>query len=504
MKKMKKFFAVILSLAMVLGMSMTAFATEPAQTPKAQITLNNMSDADKVEYLQIIQPNQRTATGWKFVSTDIASAFKTGLGDSTADDQAVIWGLIKYQYNATKADGAAEWNQPNGVTNVENITSETLNKAMSAVATGTSTKDLFTESTSKTSIGVNVAGIYVIKAEETNYVYQTMSAYVGFGEANNGKYPVLQNTSVTAKKTTTNVTKTTTDTDNAVAIGDIVTYTIEAYVPYIDASKNRTFTISDEIQGASYYLEGENSVATVKMGDANGSNLETVTGATIVSNANGSGFTVNLDSLVSDVANPNAGNKVIITYTAKITAVDAQNTAKGHISNIDYDGSTVDLYTGTITLNKVDAKNDTTTLDGAKFEVTKKNDSTVLRFKYDTTTKEYTYAPEDGDVTVIETSNGGKAVIKGLDKGTYTFTEVEAPEGYSKSNVTKDIELGNDVTDQNKATAIFTNEGTVTNTKLSSLPSTGGIGTTIFTIAGCAIMIAAAGFFFASRKKANR
>ena len=43
----------------------------------------------------------------------------------------------------------------------------------------------------------------------------------------------------------------------------------------------------------------------------------------------------------------------------------------------------------------------------------------------------------------------------------------------------------------------------ILNTKLSSLPSTGGIGTTIFTIAGCVIMIAAAGLFFASRKKSD-
>ena len=41
------------------------------------------------------------------------------------------------------------------------------------------------------------------------------------------------------------------------------------------------------------------------------------------------------------------------------------------------------------------------------------------------------------------------------------------------------------------------------NTELSSLPSTGGIGTTIFTIGGCAIMIAAASLFFVSRRKSE-
>ena len=42
----------------------------------------------------------------------------------------------------------------------------------------------------------------------------------------------------------------------------------------------------------------------------------------------------------------------------------------------------------------------------------------------------------------------------------------------------------------------------IKNTKIAQLPSTGGIGTTIFTIGGCAIMIIAAALFFASRRRA--
>lgn len=43
----------------------------------------------------------------------------------------------------------------------------------------------------------------------------------------------------------------------------------------------------------------------------------------------------------------------------------------------------------------------------------------------------------------------------------------------------------------------------IPNTKLSTLPGTGGIGTTIFTIGGVVIMISAAGLFFANRRKSN-
>ena len=62
-------------------------------------------------------------------------------------------------------------------------------------------------------------------------------------------------------------------------------------------------------------------------------------------------------------------------------------------------------------------------------------------------------------------------------------------------------------TGQDKVTIIDKTDLGVTgikNTKLASLPSTGGIGTTIFTIGGCAIMIIAAGLFFATRRKTEK
>ena len=51
-------------------------------------------------------------------------------------------------------------------------------------------------------------------------------------------------------------------------------------------------------------------------------------------------------------------------------------------------------------------------------------------------------------------------------------------------------------------TGIFAQD--VINNSGSLLPSTGGIGTTIFTFGGCAIMIIAAGLYFATRRKSAK
>ena len=126
--------------------------------------------------------------------------------------------------------------------------------------------------------------------------------------------------------------------------------------------------------------------------------------------------------------------------------------------------------------------------------------ATPLKFKLQENGN-YRYAPDAEDAsTVVKTNAEGKIVVEGLNVGTYHFKETKAPEGYSINTDGKDITL----TQTGVATAIVKASGKLNDTKLNALPSTGGIGTTIFTIGGCAIMIVAAGLFFATRRKTQK
>ena len=97
MKKFKKALAVILTMAMVMGLGMTAFAAG-----KATITINNAGDG-KFSYVRVIEADQTTDTGWDFVD-GYAQYFTAADAFNTSDTQAIIKGLI-YAENSQATEG---------------------------------------------------------------------------------------------------------------------------------------------------------------------------------------------------------------------------------------------------------------------------------------------------------------------------------------------------------------------------------------------------------------
>lgn len=472
MSKMKKVLAVILTAIMVMAMGMTSFA----EGKTATITVTGAENATKT-MVQIIQPNQTTKTGWEFING--AGQYYQEAFNQT-DEQLILAALIK---KAAADEGKTVTFTDASLNAVTAATAAPIDNALSKVAAHCTFKDF--EST------VSVAGVYAIKATETGFTYKTMAAYVGFGVA-----PSLNDATINAKKAPTTITKENADPDKAVAIGDHVEFTVKTSFPYVDVNATtKEFKIFDTLTGADFDLEnGVLKNATVTVGGEN----VTLTADNFT--VNGRTFTLDLSSYI-DATNSNAGDDVVVTYTATVKEVDVKNEVHSTTNETVVEDH---VYTGTIEFTKY-AEDGKTTLKGAGFNVLK--DDTVLKFTQDKNAEtgevipgEYTYDP-NGTVTEVFVNDNGLLVVKGLDKGTYHFAEKTAPEGYSINAEGKDVTLAYD---GEKATATFTEEDSMTDTKLSSLPSTGGIGTTIFTIGGCLIMIAAAALFFASRKRSQK
>lgn len=451
----KKIGALLVAAIMVLAMASTAFADGPTAT----ITVNN-ADKATLTYAQVIKADQTTRTGWIFVNDDVKNAYIQAYEVADNDAQAAIEALIA------------------------NTDAEKLGKAQ-ALAAG---KVHFVEMSNPQT--VSEAGVYLVKATEEGYTYNIMSAYVGFGEV-----PNLTNATVDAKKTPIQVNKKVLDTDNVTKTGDILTYTVSTNVPYINPTDtDKSFYAYDELTGAEYVNTDQ---ATITL------NGEDVTASYPISFVNNK-FSVDLSTMIND-ANSHAGEQVVITYQVKVTSENDTITNKataGHEDGNEYGSKESKIYEGNITLTKYGENN--VTLANAGFEVRKDGAADALTFvKLSDGVYKYVPADTEGAVTEVVTDANGKVKVQGLDIGTYKFKEVTAPQGYSVN--TTDVSATLEVAEKDNGTAsgVLTQNTSMKDTKLGALPSTGGMGTYLFTIIGVVVMAGAAGAFFMSRRKGS-
>ena len=139
-------------------------------------------------------------------------------------------------------------------------------------------------------------------------------------------------------------------------------------------------------------------------------------------------------------------------------------------------------------------------LAGAEFKLytdAKCTEANVLKFK--TNSDKYRYTETDGN-EILTSPATGMINIEGIKEGTYYLKETKAPKGY---NLLKDaIEITIDANGQIKIDGVEVERVEVKNNAGSILPSTGGIGTTIFYIAG-ALLVLAAGVVLIAKKRTD-
>ena len=201
--------------------------------------------------------------------------------------------------------------------------------------------------------------------------------------------------------------------------------------------------------------------------------------------------TVNADAVIASDANT---NKTHLDYgNDSRTEDDTTTTYTYEFDIIKYTGTTDTKLAGaTFTLYR-----DSEHKDVVKLVATDVANTYRVATKDDTTT-----------VTTFTTDDAGQIFIEGLDEATYYLEEVEAPTGYTKltSDIVVKITKKNTVADG--SFKILQNDKEVTqvlveNKSGSLLPSTGGMGTTLFYIVGICLIVAACAYFIFRRKAAS-
>lgn len=495
MKHARKLASLLLALVMVFALATTAFAQEVTGTGagKGSITISNAAKGETYTIYKLFDATVNAdGTSIAYIG-DIPEGLKDYF---IADENDYI--------SATPAAKDGE-NMSEGLKTALKAWTATAEDFATAVSDGSALKFK----------GLPY-GYYVVtttQGEQAISVDSTMKHVT-----------IVDKNSSTPSKLTKTATATATGTDKSFSIGDTVTYTVRFKTSNYDgagedAKEIRSYTIVDTLPD---FLEDVKVTSIIVDNDGN----EATTGDQTKLDAQ---FDKDKKIVIDwyDEANNkflyNNGATIIITYTAVVTEKAAIDGA-GNTNNVTVTWTTEDnkpgsgkleneetIFTYAIALKKVN--NEGKPLSGAVFEF-----PFYVKSTPDTTDGAYIYAginPGEGLTNKITTPKDGVIVVKGVASGSYTITEFKAPDGYNKltgpvtvtavkTNSTsthttvyldkdgkvvaesaKVIEVPVDI-DNIAATAVV-----VVNKAGTELPSTGGMGTTVFYVLGSVLVLGA-------------
>ncbi len=503
MKYMKKFMALIATLTLALAMAVPAFAE--AATTTYTITIKNGTGT--YEAYQIFKGD---------LYNDTLSNIEWG-DNVTPDGQTAL------------GDAAVKAKTLKGEAEAKTFASEVAQYLTNPPA-GTGTD----------SITGLAAGYYLIK-----------NATVGEGEVfTDYILQVVKDVEVNPKSGKPTLDKQIRHNDNGEwgvvgdnQIGDTVEFRTITTVPIVSGYTEYTYVIHDEMSAGLTSNVHSNDDVTIKVNDEDAKKLDKIYYTVTVDPKNANKFTVTVDVLKAIEDGKMAEGSTLYTYYTGILNENAAVYDVGKQNNKAYleysnnpHGTTTNKtpekvvydWTFKMEVNKVDGA-DNTKLTGAKFVLSKNENcplgtigddgtpsiTTDLIKLIDNKNGSYTVAPDGytGPDPVVYVMTAGNITINGLDDDTYYLYETKAPAGYNRLTdaVKFKITAGYDETDKN-CTSVTTkvNEEdskaglsiTVKNNKGASLPSTGGIGTTLFYVIGGGLMAVAA-VLLVTKKRMN-
>ena len=486
MKHARKLASLLLALVMVFALATTAFATETGTTTTGTITVANPVEGQTYTAYKIFDVVYDAAKEHYSYTIDSTSAWFETVKAYTIPDHGLtltkVGDTTTYVVTTTDTFSAPEFAAAlkNGLTDTIQGTQLTAGTGNKPTATGLALGYYFVTSTTGALCNLTTTNPNANIHDKTDMPFE----------------------------------KTADQTD--VEVGQIVNYTITGKVPDYTGFTSYTYKVADTMSDGLTF----NDDVKVAVGST-----DVTAACTISKNVNGN---ANCFTVTIPVMNYQIGAAIQVTYSAvvneKAIAKVATNKAELTYSNDPTTNETktttptvVNVYTSKIVIKKYEKGTDTM-LEGAEFVLCRKapNDeplvATVLNdnqnanqkaiqnqyYKQDKTTKAVSWVNNIADATKVTTDANGEAFFEGLADGEYLLVETKAPAGYNRMTTGQIVVVKGGTTEaQLSVTAKVENQaGTL-------LPSTGGVGTTVFYVLG-AVLVLGAVVLLVTKKRMSR
>ena len=505
MKHARKLTSLLLALVMVFALAVTAFAQDETVTGgTGSITISNAAKGETYTIYKLFDATVSEDGKSIAYTGEIPESLKTYF---TADTNGYISATEKAKDGENMSEGL-----------------KTALKAWTATATATATAE--SDGSALNFKGL-AFGYYVVTTTQGDMLISVDSTMpdVTIVDKNSSAPSDLSKTA------------TATGTDKSFSIGDTVTYTVRFktsnyYGAGTGAKKILSYTIEDTLPD---FLTSVNVTSIIV--DNDGDNATTKDQVDVTAQFADKKIVIDwYDEANSKFLHDN-GATVTITYTAVVTE-KAHIDGNGNTNKVTVTWTTEGdeppvpgklekeetIYTYAIALKKVDNKGKA--LPGAVFEFPFYVKSTA-----DATDGAYIYAgtnPGEDLTNQITTPENGVIVVKGVKSGSYEITEVTAPAGYNKLTAPVTVKAVQTGSSSTHTTVYLDENGNITNTETdkttkvnvdidniaatavvvvnkagTELPSTGGMGTTIFYVLG-AVLVVGAGVLLVTKKRMSQ
>ena len=501
MKRTKKFFSLAVAVIMMLAMAIPAFAT--GSTGSIQVT-NATVDQTYTAYKVLDATYSGSNVSYTIASNsqwfDLVNAETSPFN---LDQARTENGVTTYYVTAKTDANVLDWMRGldvTGMTAEGAATKATSDTVSWNVPYGyyLITSDL---GGAAVTVDSNTPNVHIIDKNQTS----------GWGPEG-GKFIMVDGEKVT---------------ENSVNYGDTVDFKIvsTAATSYNGDKMVTAYIIHDELT-SDMTMTGE---PVVKV---NGNTLTKGTDYTYTTTTTDDcTFEISIPWTANNAPKYNSNNTIEVTYSATVNTGAALDTALTNDAQLKWTdasggtGSSEKVTTESVTyglaIQKVNPEG--TPLAGATF--TLKLGDTQIKVDPTEIPGVYNYNV-NGTLTEVVSPASGLIVIKGVEAGTYALTETVAPDGYNRVVGAMEITAAENCSTQETITVYYDADGKVVETAVEQgtskeitlplvalpvvnragveLPSTGGMGTTLFYMIGGALVAGAAILLVAKKKVANQ